>query len=184
MKRLFLAIPVPENVAEDIFILQKELKSTDIKLVEKENFHYNLRFFGNVQDERISSISLAVKRAIDTFSPFELEIKGVGFFPTEEHPRVVWLGVGDGKEILISLFEQIEESLSEVGFSKEARGFVPHLTIGRLRSTRNKNTLKKFYEKYADKSLAKFFVKEIVLFESKLSPKGPKYFKLVSYPLK
>lgn len=182
MKRIFLAIRIPNEISDEIEKFKKGLERIlDAKFVEKENFHYNLKFFGLRTDFEIKKIKEAVRNAIKRIGKFEIEIRGVGFFPDERKPRVVWLGVGEGKEKMIKLFLLLEEEFQKIKIEKEIRKFVPHLTICRLKSSRNKEILLKKAKR--NKTFGKFEVSEINLIESKLSPKGPKYIDLEKFSL-
>ncbi|MCD6371858.1 MAG: RNA 2',3'-cyclic phosphodiesterase [Candidatus Aenigmarchaeota archaeon] len=182
-KRVFLAIDIPNELKKSISEFQNSIKKDfDAKWVEEANFHFNLKFFGNLTEDEILKIKSKTEEVVKDFKPFYIEIYGMGVFPNFSFPRVVWLGCKNNIE-LQHLSESLDDSFSSVGIKKEERRFVPHLTLGRLRSGKNKQLLKKIVEKNSNVSFGKFLVKEIILFESKLSPKGPVYKKLYQFAL-
>ena len=61
-----------------------------------------------------------------------------------------------------------------MGFEKEQQ-FVPHLTLGRVRSERNSNELITLLKKYDNVEIGKMKIESITLFQSVLSPNGPVY---------
>jgi 2'-5' RNA ligase len=69
----------------------------------------------------------------------------------------------------------IDTSLVPLGFKKENRGFSPHLTIGRVKTARNKDKLLKLIEHFNTEEFTAQEVQSIVLKKSELTPKGPIY---------
>src|SRR5262249_57315131 len=99
------------------------------KWTRGENLHITLKFLGEIPTEGSEKIVAALKRV-----PFEQSLglcfRGLGFFPHDRRPRVLWVGI-DGPPGLTSLAKNIENSLESVGVPKEGRGFIPHLTLAR-----------------------------------------------------
>jgi 2'-5' RNA ligase len=172
--RAFLGIEVPDELKKKILNIQNKFSKFDIKFVEPENLHFNLKFFGEIGDEEIEKIRHTLGEISEKFEPFEIEIKGIGAFPNENYIRVIWLGVKEGYNIITSLADNIQDSIEPLGFLKQGR-FVPHLTLGRVRTARNKEDLRSLIEELKDVEIGRMKVDTIILFKSKLSPKGPIY---------
>jgi len=85
------------------------------------------------------------------------------------------MGLVNGKEVLASLQKQIEIQLGEIGFQPEDRPFHPHLTLGRMRSSRGKEELVGGMEKHREEEFGDFQIERVVLFKSDLRPTGPIY---------
>jgi len=85
------------------------------------------------------------------------------------------MGLADGKEMLISLQKQIEDRLEKIGFEPEDRPFQPHLTLGRMKSSRGKEELVRGMEKYREEEFGALQVERVALFKSDLRPSGPVY---------
>jgi len=85
------------------------------------------------------------------------------------------MGLVNGKEVLVSLQKQIEIQLEKIGFQPEDRPFHPHLTLGRMRSSRGKEELVGKMEKHRDEEFGDFQIERVVLFKSDLRPTGPVY---------
>jgi 2'-5' RNA ligase len=92
-----------------------------------------------------------------------------------KNPRVIWIGLVDEKETLTSLQKQIETYLEKIGFQPEDRPFRPHLTLGRMKSSRGKEELVGRMEKHKEEEFGGFKVERVVLFKSDLRPSGPIY---------
>ena len=172
--RAFLGISIPDNLKSKITKIQDRFDDFDIKFVEPENLHFNLRFFRYIETEKVKKLKEILEKISVQFEPFEIEISGIGAFPSKNYVKVIWLGVKQGYQTFKSLSEMIGKSLEALGFEKENR-FTPHLTLGRVRSGRNKNELLVLLRKLEDVEVGKMKIDKITLFQSKLSPKGPVY---------
>jgi 2'-5' RNA ligase len=70
-----------------------------------------------------------------------------------------------------------------MGFTREGRGYTPHLTIGRLRSGKGSGGVAQALEATKECDLGIMAVREICLFRSQLKPTGAEYTKLKVIPL-
>jgi RNA 2',3'-cyclic 3'-phosphodiesterase len=172
--RAFLGIPVPEESKSRIISIQKKFSGFDIKLVEPENLHFNLKFFGDINDEQISKLKGILTDVCVQFKPFEIKISGLGAFPNKDYIRVVWIGVKDGHDEIVSLADSVQKSIKSLGFGVEDR-FVPHLTLGRVRSGRNMTGLSKILDDMIGVEIGNMKISKLILFQSKLGPNGPTY---------
>lgn len=177
MIRSFLAIEIPDTILKLVAEVQKALKSSnaDIKWVNPEDIHITLKFFGNIDESKIESIIKSVEKVIESFSPFSIKVKGVGSFPNLKAPRVIWVGVLDERGILSQFQNQLEKAFEKLGFEAEKRSFHPHLTLGRIRSFKEKGELIKRMERFQEDDFGEFMVEKVVLFKSDLTRQGPIY---------
>jgi len=175
--RSFLAIELPKAILEKIGEVQGDLKSShaDVRWVIPEKIHLTLKFFGNIEEARIEPIITAIEGSIHDTHVFSLGVKGIGAFPNWKNPRVIWMGLIDGKGILISLQKQLETDLERIGFEPEGREFQPHLTLGRVNSSRGKEELIWRMERYREENFGDLVVERVILFKSDLKPTGPIY---------
>jgi 2'-5' RNA ligase len=175
--RSFLAIELPKTILKKIEEVQGDLRSphADVLWVNPEKIHLTLKFFGNIEESRIDLIVKSIEEPIRNTSPFSVIVKGVGAFPNLKNPRVVWMGLVDGKDILTSLQKKVESQLEKIGFQPEDRPFHPHLTLGRMKSGRGKEDLMGRMEKHKEEEFGVFPVERVVLFKSDLKPTGPIY---------
>lgn len=185
-KRCFLAVPIKDEVLiARIQELQKKigLSGADIKFVEKENFHYNFKFFGSVTEDELKKITSATEMVLKSKKPFEIEIGGLGTFPTQDFIRVVWIGLKKGEKEMVLLANELDDAFSKIGIEKEERPFQAHLTLGRTRSINNIDALKKKISEEKDTNIGKMLVDEVVLYQSKLSKYGPTYVEIKNFRL-
>jgi len=181
--RSFIAIEVPEALQARMGELQQELKKfePDIKWVRPGNIHLTLKFLGTVAQELLEKVSLAVSPAVQQAEPFDLRLHGLGGFPSSRNPRVIWAGIDQGREPISSLQNAIEKKTAALSFPSEGRPFKPHLTIGRVRSLKGRGELGRAIEERQGVEIGIFQAKEIILFQSKLTPAGAIYAKLKTF---
>jgi 2'-5' RNA ligase len=172
-----LAIELPKTIVKKIEEVQRDLKTShaDVKWVYPENIHLTLKFFGNIEESRVDPILQSIGGLIQRTSPFSMKVQGIGAFPHSKNPRVIWMGLIDGKEVLATIQKELEGTLAKSGFEAEDRPFQPHLTIGRVKTSRGKDDLIGKMEKHREEEFGDFAVEEIVLFKSDLMPSGPVY---------
>jgi len=145
----------------------------DVKLVESENIHVTMRFLGDVTPTMVDKVFEEMRKI--QFTPFTVQLKGIGVFPSLSYPRVVWAGIIEGADQLRDIFSQIEPRLRALGFAPDSKGFSPHLTIARVRSGRNKAQLADFVKENAGCDFGTIKAECLRLKQSVLSPKGPAY---------
>ena len=185
MIRSFLAIELPFTIIEKLKELQDDLKSSlsSVKWVRPESIHLTLKFFGNIEEESIEEISRVISGVTSKFSPFHLDIRNIGSFPSLTRPRVIWIGIDEREDTLKILYNTIEKSLETIGFDTEQREFNPHLTLGRVKSLKEKRTLIEKVEQCKGCDLGVFQVEALYLFKSDLRPSGAVYSKLNTFKL-
>ena len=129
-------------------------------------------------------------------APVEIAFRGYGFFPTAKSARVFWAGLHAGPE-LQKLAEAVDGVTASLGVEKEEHAFSPHLTLARKSGgagapRRQKGdgpnrVFQNLQEKLAalpEPEFGTMTAREFFLYQSQLSPKGSRYTKLQSFPLR
>jgi RNA 2',3'-cyclic 3'-phosphodiesterase len=179
--RSFIAIELSEEAKEGLARLRKELERDEhkfVKWVDPGGIHLTLKFLGNIPSKRVAEITEAIEEAAQGISPFHLEISGLGAFPSLRQARVFWVGIGGEVDKLSRLQQNIDSALAALGFAKEERSFVPHLTLARIREGASPLERRNFGElvgstTFEDKYHVK--VEAIRLMRSQLMPAGAIY---------
>ena len=179
--RSFIAIQLPEEVREGLARLRKELERDEhkfVKWVAPGGIHLTLKFLGNIPSKRVAEITEAIAEAAQGISPFHLEISCLGAFPSLRQARVFWVGIGGEVEKLSRLQQNIDSALAVLGFAKEERSFVPHLTLARLRPGASPLERRSFGE-LVDSTIFEdkyhIEVEAVSLMRSQLTPAGAVY---------
>ena len=174
--RSFIAIDVNDPELVNVIVgIQEEISRTSgrIKLVEKENLHLTLKFLGNVEEDRLERVKEVLERVISEFNAFKMRLVGIGAFPRIRRPNVVWIGVEEGREEFVRIASELDLALNKLGFPREKRGFEPHLTIARVKGS--SGDLPSILERISDYEVGEFWVTEVRLKKSTLTPQGPIY---------
>ncbi len=188
-RRLFVALEPPDPVRRRLAAAAAALRraagraEADVRWVATDNLHLTLQFLGAVPEERVSAVAGALTEAAAGARPLSLEVTGAGGFPSARRPRVVWLGLGGDVPALSALVEDVGRRLAALGFPPEARPFSPHLTVGRARDPRGAPGLGGALAARAQADGFAWRATELVLFESHLSPRGPRYEAILRAPL-
>jgi RNA 2',3'-cyclic 3'-phosphodiesterase len=185
MKRVFIAVKIdPEQTLMRISAsLKSILGGEKINWTDPSNIHLTLSFLGDTEDELIKVVSIMLKQKCTGFGEFGFNLSGTGVFKNYRDPRVIWIGI-EHSDKLIQLNDQIVTGLKDAGFKPEERQFKPHLTLGRIKSISNIDTLRSALEKYQDTKIQEVEVKTVILFESILKPTGPVYRSIGEFSLK
>ncbi len=182
--RSFLALPSSEPLKRVVQDLQSELREeqADVKWDSADKFHITLKFLGNVSSATLSKLSDALTRAIPAIQSFPLTYDRVGGFPDLVHPRVVWVGA-QTNEVLTALQKEVERLCEQFGFVREARTFHPHITLGRVKGSRNLARLTARAKSITFEPITTD-CSEVLLIKSDLRATGSVYTTLKSFPLK
>lgn len=178
--RLFIAVPIDARVRSAARRLMGELRSSeaDFKWVEPENLHLTLAFLGETGEDRLPELGGILDRAAAARESFELTFNSLGAFDSFDYPRVVWVGLGMGAEPLQALAGALCQALYDADLLPEPerrRRFEAHLTLGRMRSARGIARLRSRLKSAPPLEPFSCAVERLVLYRSRLSPKGPSY---------
>ncbi len=186
--RLFVALEIPTDVRDNLAAFLKKMRELSEQLGEKrvkwvrpENLHVTLKFIGEVPDAKLDGIRAALT-TVRRDTPIDIQVGGMGFFPDEERPTVLWTGL-DAPPNLASLAGAIDRALATQGIAKEKRTFVPHLTLARFAPPILPEKLRAAVEKNAKHCFGSFRAREFHVIESKLKPTGAEYTFLASFPI-
>jgi 2'-5' RNA ligase len=174
--RCFVAIEIPEPIKRDIgeFIEILKKYNVDVKWVIHKNLHITLKFLGNTTDVLLTKIREALLNIVLSYEPFYIKIYTIGVFPNRKYPRIIWVGLED-PGILKKLKNDIEDSMALLGYQKEDKEFIPHLTLGRVRSQKGIINLINELDNFKGKDFGSMNVEGIKLMKSELKPKGAEY---------
>jgi 2'-5' RNA ligase len=195
--RLFVALDIDGEIRGRITRFLEGVRgfAPEARWVRVESLHVTLKFIG----EKLEDEAEEIKRALETITAgqFEMNLRGHGFFPGAQAPRVVWIGVeADPKLALLATAVDKRLAALNVNNQEEEHAFSPHLTLARgaggrgLARKKEGNGhplgLRYLQEKLAALPTPEFgrmTAREFFLFQSQPLPGGSKYTKLARFPL-
>ena len=175
VSRVFLSIDIDdEALLSRIAYVQSLLdgQSAKMKLVERNNIHFTLRFLGDTPNAKIERIRNELSDI--RYESFAIRIGGVGAFPSTSRPRVIWVGVSDNAGRVEDLKLDIDDRLGNLGYSRD-RKFHAHATIARVRAVHNRNRTRENIEHLANESVGTMTIDCFRMTKSTLTSSGPIY---------
>jgi 2'-5' RNA ligase len=186
--RLFLAFDITPDVRTRVTEMQERLKQTeaDVKWVDPANFHLTVKFIGDVSDTLLPEVETICEElaAFEGANTFRFRVFGGSFFP-KRSPQIktLFAGVTDGANEWKAIAGQAQEVFTGLGIPRES-GLAPHITLGRVRSERNREALRQAIQADADTDCGEQEARELVLVQSTLDPRGATYKTLRAFPLR
>jgi 2'-5' RNA ligase len=159
--RVFFAIELDDGIKDYLSKIQHKVKSHCISgnFTFKENFHLTLRFIGEQNIQQVENLKEVLKD-VAGISEFGLRLDKLGSFK-KGNRSIIWAGLEKSLH-LQELYNNMENSLAQIGYQKEERSYNPHITLAREVKMENFG----FMEKTEIEKLT-VRVKSISLMESK-----------------
>jgi 2'-5' RNA ligase len=175
--RVFIAVPLPVDLKAKLVALQQEFRQLAVGAtwVREAGFHITLKFLGEVDSAQIAPIFSCMTETVQRYYPFSLILSGVGVFPRESSPRVLWVGIQDATGLLKQMQQLLEAQLVRAGYPREDRPFAPHLTLARLKHVSRRSEFFAGLNAQSKAVLGQLKVDHIELIKSQLSPSGARY---------
>lgn len=174
--RLFIGIPLPDQYHQMLGIIAKgwdgKFKSR-LSWTKPGNWHLTLKFLGEVQEDKLPGLEGYMNNL--EFPSFFLEGSGAGFFGSKGLYRVIWLGLKNDVDILAGLAGKVDQGLAAIGFEREKRPFKGHLTLARVKKFYKNDPWNELAENVGSLEWPCFRVREVMLWQSFLSPSGARY---------
>lgn len=178
--RAFIAIDLPADIQSQLGRVIESLKgpkTSAVRWVPSNNIHLTLKFLGDISPANLNVLCSLLDTESQRFSPFEIEIIGLGAFPNIRRPRVVWVGM-NAPSALSQLQHSIDTGTQRLGYTSEERSFSPHLTLGRVShnaTPRDVQQIAEILAKTTVQSLGRHIVTTVRLYRSDLNPGGAVY---------
>lgn len=190
--RLFFAIDLPDDLREPFAALQDDLAAAEgLNFTDPDQAHLTMKFLGDTPTEEeaddeptVDDAKVAGAAAVDAadLDPFEVEVGGLGAFPSEEYISVVWAGVRDGATDLESLAAALETETTDRGFEEADNPFTPHVTVARMNDARGKDLVQDRLRN-TDPTIGRFTAEELRLKRSILGDDGADHETIARFPL-
>ena len=187
--RAFIAIDlspeIHQRLNEVLENYRKQFVTLPIRWVAVTNIHLTMKFLGDVSLSNLNILTDIIQTEVSSHHQFEISVGGSGAFPNNRMPRVIWVGVEAPQE-LVAIQNGIQSATARLGYAREERAFLPHLTLGRVSrnaSSQDFKTISQIIEKTRVGFLGATWVDKVHLYRSDLRPTGAVYTQLFSTSL-
>ncbi|MFH1749493.1 MAG: RNA 2',3'-cyclic phosphodiesterase [bacterium] len=160
MKKVFVALEIPSSIKLKI---QKEIvriSKDSYKSIPTNNWHITLLYIGEARENNLKDIYKnfdAIK-----FPNFNITCKKI-----KKHKNMLWVDIEKSKANDLTELLRKKYKLRHIN-----RSYKPHINLGKI----HKDIKPKVFE-------LSWIVKDFHVFESRLLPKGVKYYKIKSFKL-
>jgi 2'-5' RNA ligase len=175
--RTFIAVDLSDAIRGELGTLLRSFRrfGADIRWSPEENLHLTLKFLGDTPELKMGEIGEALGAVAAGQGPFSAAFGGLGAFPESGDPRILWTGLVTGREEMTRLALAVETQMARLGFAKEERPFSPHLTLGRVRSSKNLDSFLRAFRETEYRSGLSMPVDHLTFYQSILTPEGSVY---------
>jgi 2'-5' RNA ligase len=137
--RLFVALNFPTALRRAIFDAIAPLRAAapGLAWAAEPRLHLTLKFLGERPDDAVAPVARALDRVGEAHAPVTMSLGGLGAFPNQRRPRVVWLGIAPDPKLEL-LHHDVEAACASLGYEVEGRAFRPHVTLARVRPGRQR----------------------------------------------
>ncbi len=188
--RVFVSVGLSAEAREILVDAVERIREevpNGIQWARPEGMHLTLKFLGNIPSAKVSPLLECVGELACANRGFGLKLTGLGMFPNQRKPRVLWAGVGGDMDALSSLQGAAEDAINALGYPPEQRPFRPHITLGRPRRSVSDSQLARIGAVVSGLTPPQpmdWQVDTIDVMRSELHPSGARYTVLGSAPLK
>jgi RNA 2',3'-cyclic 3'-phosphodiesterase len=187
--RAFVAVELPERVLASLARIQGDLRghlgqaSSAVRWTRPEGLHITLQFLGDIPAAMVDAIGEALGSAVADEHVTRLAIGGLGVFPNEKRPRILWVGLEGDVAGLNGIANAVARALKPLGYSPD-KAFKPHITLGRVRENARPDEVRAIAQALAQvkdrmgQHREEFTAAAVSLMKSKLGPGGSVYTRL------
>jgi 2'-5' RNA ligase len=179
MPRLFVALPVPDEIADALIALQSGVP--DARWMPPENFHVTLCFAGEVQGGVMRDFE---EELSDIGGPrFAVTLSGVHSFTSGKQPRALVVTV-EKSDRLDWLQARVSTVARNCGIEIERRKFRPHVTLARFRNgAETGHHLAQFMASHSTFKAGPWIADHFALYSSRTGGSGSVYTEEAAYAL-
>lgn len=177
MLRLFIAIPVPDDLRQRLLAISSGVRGA--RWVRPEGMHITLFFAGETDREQARDLDGELEAI--SMPTFELTCRGLGYFERGSRIKSIWAGI-EPSDGLKYLHDRVESAAVRAGFERENRKYKPHITLARLKGARA-DDIGPWIETHDHLSAPPFTVDGFTLYRSHLAREGAMYEPMVEYEI-
>ncbi|HBS50493.1 MAG TPA: RNA 2',3'-cyclic phosphodiesterase [Rhodobacteraceae bacterium] len=177
--RVFLAIPLPDDLRDALAALQDDLQAG--RAVPEENLHLTLAFLDEQPEEALAALDDELSAL--SVAPFELVPRGLGVFGGGR-PRLLYAALAPSPA-LDDLHARVLRAVRRAGIELRRERFVPHVTLARFGAGARGTDLERvqhFLARHMAWEGPPLPVTGFGLYHSRLGPGAAVYEELATYP--
>lgn len=131
--RFFIALEIPEESRQELEAVQKRLKELfpEIRLTDNDKLHLTIAFVGEQPDYLRQSLTIALERAAEGLSSFEVTPAYIDGFPHLHGADILWVGVKGDIDQLFVARERVKDELVRIGLDVDERRYIPHVAVAK-----------------------------------------------------
>jgi 2'-5' RNA ligase len=141
-RRLFLAIPLPEELKSRISSALEQYRSlltpaqlASFRFIPPENWHITIYFFGDVEAEKVTLLQSLLEPLLHQTSVFRLDPDRLLMAPPEKKGKnMIWMRYHDHPSLTRLSWQIYELTRSAFHFSPPRQVLVPHVTVVRFKN--------------------------------------------------
>lgn len=166
--RTFIAVEIGSPAREVLLRLIKQLSSelSGVRWTQPDQLHLTLKFIGDIDNRALPEICNQMREACAGVEAFSAGLMGLGAFPKNKPPRVLWVGFNEGTEPLKLIHQRLETSLAGLGVPSEGRAYSPHVTLGRINRGADQELIASRMARDTESHFANFDVSDVHLIAS------------------
>ena len=176
MPRAFIAIRLAAPSPTLLAVLRTlSHMGSAVKAIPPANLHITLRFLGDTEPASFDAIEKAIRHASAGVAPFAFHLTGLGAFPHQARPSVVWVGA-TGDATLHRIVAALNPAIDALHFGRDdgGRPWISHLTLARVKA-KPPDSLRQLFDEHPRTDFGPFLVTTIDLMLSTLTKTGPIY---------
>ncbi len=176
--RSFIALTVPQEMSNTLGDCAAQMayqdKSNAVRWVDQANYHITLAFLGDQQEHDLEQLAEQLDRQV-TRAELPVQVSHLSPFP-ESRPKLIAAMLKRNNQ-LETLHTQVISAIIGSNIKIEKRRFLPHISLGRFRHSRNH-----FAGSIPASIDAAGEADELSVFESHLMPSGAEYEAIFRFP--
>ena len=174
--RMFIGLPASPEIRRRWTLMLPKVRHSGARAswVAPDNLHMTAKFLGETDEGMIGDLVEAMREAFAELPRSLLSAEGIGFFPNERRPRVLFVRFAKDPALL-ACHRRLEELLEALGVAREERPFEVHVTLARIRDPWPPPLVRRVADVLSADPWPDFPLVQAALFESTLTPAGAVY---------
>ena len=171
--RLFIALK-PDSVSTTriLSLIRKLKRDYPGKFYRRDKLHLTLVFLGWVKQDNLNIIQEILRKDTARFTPLRFQTALLELHQKSKERNHLWLKF-ELSPSLKSFQTKLAQDLSKKGFQLEKRAFLAHLTLAQQIKTK---------QKISQVIKLRLNFRQLILYQSILSPKGSRYRAILTLP--